>query len=49
MNRDPEDRDDWVEDARRDELDEHDERFGIGSCRTGRCDEPCGENGGCSR
>jgi hypothetical protein len=25
------------------------ERFGFGVCATGRCVEPCGENGGCAR
>lgn len=25
------------------------ERHGIGVCRTGRCDEPCGLDGGCRR
>lgn len=35
-----------------DELDEEHypgERFGFGVCATGRCDEPCGPNGGCMR
>ncbi len=31
--------------------DEHEarERFGFNVCRTGVCDEPCGDDGGCRR
>ncbi len=37
------------EEAARDAHEDPRERHGIGVCATGRCVEPCGMDGGCSR